>query len=309
MDKIFKELLESAEGLTEEFKAEAPKIFEQAVNSAVESQVAEKMAQADIDYAKRLSESVSAKALEIKESYMAELQNMAEKIALLESEIDKEKEKAKVAFEMVANQFSEMVESETERKVSDLANQINDYANYVVKEFVEQHKPEIVAEQTVAMAKEFMGSFKSLLETHNIADVDQSKGLEKKVSELVSENNSVYESLSNAIKENDSLKKELDSIKRAELVKGLSESLTDTDKERFGSIVESLGFMPFEQFESKVTDLAKSFEKADFKPAEPQKTVVSESVVVEKAEPTTKVVAESVDPMVELVYKSLLRQE
>ena len=316
----FSALLESVDGLTDEFKAHAPKIFEEAVAARVEEAKAEVTA----ELTKSLEESFQAKLAEEVESakseakkealeesaqaFTAKIDELTAKNVELEESMKEAQAEADAKYNALTENLHEVAKQLTEEAMGELGQKLDGWLEYCAHEYVEGHKPTMVQAEEVEIARKFMENIKGLMEGFNMANVEGAQVLKDQIADLEEENKNVYHELSESLARAQSLEATIDSMKTTALVEGLKEGMTDTDKERFQVVVEALD-LPFDQFETKAKELAESFKTAEpeVKVEEPKPTIVTESKVVETKQPEAKPKQEAIDADVAWVLASLQR--
>ena len=312
----FSALLESVDGLTDEFKAQAPKIFEEAVAARVEEAKAELTAELtkswEESYQAKLAEEVeSAKKSALEESaqaFTAKIDELTAKNVELEESMKEAQAEADAKYNALTENLHEVAKQLTEEAMGELANKLDGWIEYCAHEYVESHKPALVQAEEVEIARKFMDSIKGLMEGFNMAQVEGAQVLKDQIADLEEENKNVYHELSESLARAQSLEATIDSMKTNALVESLKEGMTETDKERFQVVVESLD-LPFDAFEAKAKELAESFKTAEpeVKVEEPKPTIVTESKVVEKQPEAEPKKTEALDADVAWVLASLQR--
>lgn len=312
----FSALLESVDGLTDEFKAQAPKIFEEAVAARVEEAKAEVTAELtkslEESFQAKLAEEVeSAKKTALEESaqaFTAKIDELTAKNVELEESMKEALEEADAKYNALTENLHEVAKQLTEEAMGELGQKLDGWLEYCAHEYVEGHKPTMVQAEEVEIARKFMENIKGLMEGFNMANVEGAQVLKDQIADLEEENKNVYHELSESLARAQALEATIDSMKTTALVEGLKEGMTDTDKERFQVVVEALD-LPFDQFETKAKELAESFKTAEpeVKVEEPKPTIVTESKVVETKQPEAKPKQEAIDADVAWVLASLQR--
>ena len=312
----FSALLESVDGLTDEFKAQAPKIFEEAVAARVEEAKAEVTAELtkslEESFQAKLAEEVeSAKKSALEESaqaFTAKIDELTAKNVELEESMKDALEEADAKYNALTENLHEFAKQLTEEAMGELGQKLDGWLEYCAHEYVEGHKPTMVQAEEVEIARKFMENIKGLMEGFNMANVEGAQVLKDQIADLEEENKNVYHELSESLARAQSLEATIDSMKTTALVEGLKEGMTDTDKERFQVVVEAID-LPFDQFETKAKELAESFKTAEpeVKVEEPKPTIVTESKVVETKQPEAKPKQEAIDADVAWVLASLQR--
>ena len=312
----FSALLESVDGLTDEFKTQAPKIFEEAVAARVEEAKAEVTAELtkslEESFQAKLAEEVeSAKKTALEESakaFTAKIDELTAKNVELEESMKEAQAEADAKYNALTENLHEVAKQLTEEAMGELGQKLDGWLEYCAHEYVEGHKPTMVQAEEVEIARKFMDSIKGLMEGFNMANVEGAQVLKDQIADLEEENKNVYHELSESLARAQALEATIDSMKTTALVEGLKEGMTDTDKERFQVVVEALD-LPFDQFEAKAKELAESFKTAEpeVKVEEPKPTIVTESKVVETKQPEAKPKQEAIDADVAWVLASLQR--
>lgn len=195
--------------------------------------------------------SVLFEGIEVSEDQLEKFQTnleavISEKVSAYKAEIDEANEKV----------IAEKVEEET----ADLTNKIDDYLSYVVESWSEENALAIESGLKVELMESFIDGMKDLFAEHYV-DVPEDKQdlvtiAESKVEELTAD-------LNVAIEKTIALKKEIQESKKDNVIKEASADLTETQKEKFGSLIEGIDFSDIETFEKKVKTIRESFFKSD----------------------------------------------
>lgn len=171
------------------------------------------------------------------------------------------KEKAFVIFEAaVASKIAEertKLQEEFEQKVEEITEQINnelvekidDYLNYVVKEWMEENEVAVESSLRNEVTQDFIYGLKSLFKENYIEvpedKVDVLEALSTRVQELETElNSSMNESLE--------LKKQIDGLTQEKVFASVAEELTVTQQEKFATLAEGVTFDDPENYEKKL---------------------------------------------------------
>ena len=131
------------------------------------------------------------------------------------------------------------VESEKELVKEEMSAKLDDYLDYVVNEWVKDN--ELAIEQGIRseIVENFMVGLRNLF-TENYIDIPEEKV------DIVDEMASKVEDTENAVNEeiekNIALQKELNDLKSDKVFKEVSEGLTETQKEKFKSLAESVEY-------------------------------------------------------------------
>ena len=321
MTEKFKQLLESAEGLTEEFKSAATPIFEEAVKALVdqekqklEEQFSKEYSEKEVALKEEFEKTIEEKTKEIhesvKQSYVDELKKAADKIAEFELTISENEQLYNDQLKMIGEQVEVLASKKIEESEEALAEKVNEYLGYCVEQFFEEHKEEILNSRKVQIAEHFMAGIKSMFEDFNMTEPTAEKMYEDKISDLESKleeqtknTDEAYTKLAEELQRGMDFKLQIEQLEKEKIVRDITESMTDTQKERFAIVLESID-VPFAEFESKVRSLAEEFATEEtqikVKPVVETVNIVSDSkpIVEEQKEEKTVVVEEHIDPMV-----------
>lgn len=156
------------------------------------------------------------------------------------------------------------LEEEFEAKVADtiaeeiegIVEQVDGYLGYIAEQWMTQN--EIALDRGIKsdILESFVDGLKGLFEEHYI-DVPEEKydllgEMENQISELKSK-------IDEQVAANVELTKSITEAKRNEIVKTVSEGLTDTEAEKFAGLVAEVAYDDAETYESKVKTLRESY--------------------------------------------------
>ena len=178
------------------------------------------------------------------------------------------RQKAETIFEAavlarVKNEVAR-IEEEFESKVADavaqntegLVEQVDGYLGYIAEQWMTQNEIALERGMKSDILEGFIGGLKNLFEEHYI-DIPEEKfdvlgEMESKIDELEAK-------LNEQVAANIELSKTLAESNRAEIVKTVSEGLTDTETEKFMSLVEELSYEDQATFETKVKTIRENY--------------------------------------------------
>jgi len=156
------------------------------------------------------------------------------------------------------------IEEEFESKVADavaqntegLVEQVDGYLGYIAEQWMTQNEIALERGMKSDILEGFIGGLKNLFEEHYI-DIPEEKfdvlgEMESKIDELEAK-------LNEQVAANIELSKTLAESNRAEIVKTVSEGLTDTETEKFMSLVEELSYEDQASFETKVKTIRENY--------------------------------------------------
>ena len=178
------------------------------------------------------------------------------------------KEKAAIIFEAAVKsktreeitRIHDSLTSEFDVKLSEqvegLTEKVDTYLNYVVDEWMKENELAIERGLKGEIAEDFISGLKQLFEDHYI-DVPNEKydvleAQSEKIDELESKVNQVME-------RNVALKTDKSGLVREQVISEASEDLTDTEIEKFKSLVEDVDFVDEESFRAKLDTLKDNY--------------------------------------------------
>jgi hypothetical protein len=198
----------------------------------------------------------------------------------------------------IEEEFEAKLAEQVEQNTQGIVEQVDGYLGYIAEQWIAQN--EIALER--GMKSEIMESFilgmKDLFEEHYVEipeeRFDVLGEMEIKVAELEAK-------LNEQVEANIGLTKDLSEAKQAELVKSISEGLTDTESEKFLGLVEELSFEDAASFEQKLKTIRENYFTT--------KTIAEQSVVTDApVEMLSETVAvKAIDPTMS-AYLSVLNK-
>lgn len=314
----FAQLLESSEGLTEQFKSEASKMFESAVDAKVETMLAEQLEQhreAIVEemanhHAELLEEQIEEQkkviAESIKGEYLAEMEKMSEKIAELEGGIEEEKEKCEQAEKEHEEKLNESAAQLASEKLDELTDRLVSYADYIAEQYVESHEQQIEESAKVFLAEGILDSVRSTFAKFGFAPVEAHEHFESKLAEISRERDDAFAQLAEAVEAKFDLEHQIEESKKATALAVISEGMSDAERSKLVELMEG-DTGSVEQFSERARILAESLrELGDDALDLGVENIITESVPEEPAEkPVEKKIEESVDPDVAFFLAAL----
>ena len=175
------------------------------------------------------------------------------------------KSKVKAEIERLEENYaSELEESKSSMK-EDMVQKVDNYLNYVVEEWVKDNELAIERGIKGEIAEDFIGGLKQLFEDHYIDIPDEKYDIleaqAKEIDELKAKVNSEVE-------KNVSLKKENADLTRGDIFEEVSETMADTQKEKFKGLTENVDFEDADDYKKKLETIKESYFASEAKPAE-----------------------------------------
>ena len=201
------------------------------------------------------------------------------------------KAKVKEESQRLQGEYETKLKEDTEAHKADVVEKVDSYLNYVVEEWMQENKIAIERGIKGEIAEDFIGGLKKLFEDHYI-DVpdDKYNVLEDQASKI----EDLEKKLNEEIEKNVTSHKTIGELKRDDIAKAVSESLTDVEKEKFNKLAEEVEYSNEEDFTTKVTTIKESyFGKQEAKSNDIDDVAVSDGSTVEPADLTNSMAAYS----------------
>lgn len=185
------------------------------------------------------------------------------------------KAKAKVVFEAALSEAKKEIQADYDKKLEEatdeaaerLAEQTQEYLDVITESWMEDNKVEIESNHKVEIAEALIETLSEALVTHDIL-IDEEKAT---VLTTVSEQLEKAEGdLDKAINENIALKRQIENGNREKIVTELSTGLSESQADKFKSLVEDLKFEDTDDFQAKAGIIKEKFFKKE--------TVITEGV-------------------------------
>ena len=210
-----------------------------------------------------LSEEFKDKATTIYEA--AVMARVKEEVARIEEEFE-----AKLAEQVAQN-------------TEGLVEQVDGYLGYIAEQWIAQNEIALERGMKSEILEGFIGGLKGLFEEHYI-DIPEERldvlgEMESKIEELEAK-------LNEQLAANVEMNKTIAEQKRSDIVKTVSNGLTDTETEKFNNLVEELSYEDAESFETKVKTIRENYFTT--KTTSGVKSVVSDAPVENLTEETSK---------------------
>lgn len=152
------------------------------------------------------------------------------------------------------------IEVEKQRLKEEIVNQIDEYLDYVVENWMEENKLAVESGIKSEITEGFISGLKDLF-VENYIDIPDDKV--DVVEELASRADELEERLNSEIEKNVAMKTEIEEFVKTQLVAEASESLTETQKEKFKVLAESVEFVNEDNYVRKLETLKDSYFTSD----------------------------------------------
>ena len=209
---------------------------------------------------KEKEESTKKEEVEVDEDLAA----ISESLELSEENTEKAKTIFKAAINSKAAEINEQLKSQYEEELkstvdsvkSDLTEAVDKYLSYVAEEWAKENELAIERGLRSEMTENFIDGLKTLFTEHYV-DVPEDKY--NVIDELANKLDDMELKLDAEVSKNMEISEEMDSLKRANVVREASDSLSDSQSEKLSSLCEGVDFKNIEDFSEKVNELKEAY--------------------------------------------------
>jgi len=167
-------------------------------------------------------------------------------------------------------QFDTKLNEQVGEIVSGIVDKVDEYLEYVVAEWTEEHKVGIEKNLKAEVTEDFMVGLKNLF-VENYIDIPEDKV--DLVDEMAKKLQNAETDLDKKITENADLVAELNDYKKEQAVHTVTEGLSEIQIAKLKSLAENIEFISEQDYKNKLTLTKKKY----FESKETEKTAVSES--------------------------------
>jgi hypothetical protein len=147
-------------------------------------------------------------------------------------------------------------DAKLEEAKDEMTDKIDTYLNYVVEEWTKENELAIERGLKGEIAEDFISGLKQLFEDHYIDIPDEKYDVLGAQSDKIAE---LEEKVNEVLEQNIVLKDKNGSLVREHVVVEVSEDLTDTEVEKFKSLVEDVDFVDEESFRAKLDTIKENY--------------------------------------------------
>jgi len=167
-------------------------------------------------------------------------------------------------------QFDTKLNEQVDEIVSGIVDKVDEYLEYVVTEWTEEHKVGIEKNLKAEVAEDFMVGLKNLF-VENYIDIPEDKV--DLVDEMTKKLQDAETDLDKKITENADLVAELNAYKKEQAIHTVTEGLSEIQIAKLKSLAENIEFISEQDYKDKLALTKKKY----FESKETEKTTVSES--------------------------------
>lgn len=196
----------------------------------------------------------------------------------------------------IEEEFEAKLAEQVAQNVEGLVEQVDGYLGYIAEQWIAQNELALERGMKSEILEGFIDGMKSLFEEHYI-DIPEERldvlgEMESKIEELEAK-------LNEQVAVNVEMNKTIAEQQRTDIIKTVSEGLTDTETEKFNNLVEELSYEDAESFETKVKTIRENYFTT--KVTSGVKSVVTDAPV----ENLTEEVSKKVDPTMSAYLSAL----
>jgi len=166
--------------------------------------------------------------------------------------------KSKVGAEIdrLEEEYAKNLEEAKETAKSELTEKVDSYLNYVVEEWMKENELAIEKGVKGEIAEDFITGLKQLFEDHYIDIPDEKYNvLESQATEIDELKGKLNEATSKIVE----LNKEVGEQTKASIFESVSDSLADSEKEKFKGLVESIDYEDADSYKEKLETIKESY--------------------------------------------------
>jgi hypothetical protein len=147
-------------------------------------------------------------------------------------------------------------DAKLEEAKDEMTDKIDTYLNYVVEEWTKENELAIERGLKGEIAEDFISGLKQLFEDHYIDVPDEKYDVLSAQSDKIAD---LEEKVNEVLEQNIALKEKNGELVREHVVVEVSEDLTDTEVEKFKSLVEDVDFVDEDAFRAKLDTLKENY--------------------------------------------------
>ena len=166
------------------------------------------------------------------------------------------KSKVRTELEKIQEENDKVIEEMAEATINDMTEKVDDYLNYVVEQWMEENQLAIERGLKGEIAEDFISGLKNLFEDHYIDVPDEKYDILEANLTRIEE---LEEKLNKQMDENIQLRKAKGELVKESLIADVANGMTDTETEKFQSLVEDVEFSDEESYTEKLQTIKESY--------------------------------------------------
>ena len=166
------------------------------------------------------------------------------------------KSKVRAELEKIQEENDKVIEEMAESTINDMTEKVDDYLNYVVEQWMEENQLAIERGLKGEIAEDFISGLKNLFEDHYIDVPDEKYDILEANLTRIEE---LEEKLNKQMDENIQLRKAKGELVKESMIADVADGMTDTETEKFQSLVEDVEFSDEESYKEKLQTIRESY--------------------------------------------------
>ena len=159
-------------------------------------------------------------------------------------------------LQVLEEAYAASLNEEVENIRAELTEQLDDYLNYVVEQWVAENEVAIEAGLRTELTEDFITGLKSLFAEHYMDIPDEKVSV---VEQLASKVEALESKLNEEIDRNVNLTKQLNESKQYEIFVDACEGLTDTQASKLRALAENVNFTSADEYAQKLNTLREAY--------------------------------------------------
>lgn len=165
-------------------------------------------------------------------------------------------EKVSKKVEELEESYKEKLAEESETIHNNMVEQVDNYLDYVVENWMEDNKLTIENGLRTEIAESFIGALKGVFNEHYVEVPD---GKADMVDELATKAEKLENDLNESVEKSMALREQVQNLNREKIVREAAGDLTMTQAEKLRSLTEGIDFENEDRFSEKVATLKESY--------------------------------------------------
>jgi len=158
--------------------------------------------------------------------------------------------------ESLESQYSDELKTSVEKVKGDLAEAVDKYLTYCAEEWTKENELAIERGLRAEMTENFIEGMKTLFTEHYVEVPEDKYNV---MDELANRLDEMEQKLDSEVSKNMEVSEELDSLKRANVVREACEDLTESQKEKMESLSNGVDFKDTADFSEKVAEIKEAY--------------------------------------------------
>jgi len=302
--EILAGLVDHMKGLKKEDLA---KMYGSTVLGEEEDEEDEEDSEEDAEESKKVKESIDQKIEDLDvsqdiEALVSGEEELSEEFKTKAATIFETAIKSKVRSELekIQEENDKQMKELAETSMTSMVEKVDDYLNYVVEQWMTDNELSIERGLKGEIAEDFISGLKGLFEDHYIDVPDEKYDiLEANLTKI----EELEDKLNKQMEENVQLKKAKGELVKESLIADVADGMTDTETEKFQSLVDDVEFSDEESYKEKLQTIKESYFGSGKVEAE------ETEVLTEEGSETTEEVSDSMAKYMSAIKKDESRSK